>query len=276
MLLVADSGSTKTQWIAENRARYETIGFNPFFHNTESILAELHKNEQLFAHKSDISEIHFYGAGCHDDEKKNIVRAALAGFFQKARIHVGHDMEAAAFATYVGKPTLSCILGTGSNICLFDGTEYSQVIPNLGYILGDEGSGGWFGKRIVTMYFYKQLPQTTLDFITEKYRLDRSEVINRIYKQPHPNVYLASFAKVLDEAPDKEFMNELKREGIRHFFKTQVLAFPDYQQYPVSFVGSIAFYLQDSIREVAQEFGCEVGVILKEPIERLFEWHVKI
>lgn len=275
MLLVADSGSTKTQWIAENRTCYETIGFNPFFHSTESVLEELSKNERLSADKSVFTDIYFYGAGCSSEERKKIIYTALVGFFSNAKIHVGHDMEASAFATYVGRPTISCILGTGSNSCLFDGKEYHEVVPSLGYIMGDEGSGGFFGKQILIDFLYHKSPEATAKLLSEKYQLTKEKIFDAVYKQPHANVYLASFAKVLDESPDREYMNGLKKRGIRQFFEAHVLCYPNYQNYPVSFVGSIAYYLQDTIREVAQEYNCEIGVIIKEPAERLFEWHLK-
>lgn len=274
MLLVADSGSTKTQWIAENRTCYETIGFNPFFHNTESVLAELSKNEKLSADKSAFTNIYFYGSGCSSDERKEVIKKALVQFFPNAQIHVGHDMEASAFATYVGRPTISCILGTGSNSCLFDGKEYHEVVPSLGYIMGDEGSGGFFGKQILIDFLYHKSPKATEELLSKKYQLTKEKIFEAVYKQPHANVYLASFAKVLDESPDKEYMNGLKKRGIRDFFEAHVLCYPNYRNYPVSFVGSIAFYLQDTIREVAKEYNSEIGVIIKEPAERLFEWHL--
>lgn len=276
MLLVADSGSTKAHWIAENKQRYETIGLNPLVQTSDFMLAELYKNEQLSAVRNAIAEIYYYGTSCSSDERKAIVYEALSAFFPNAAIHVGHDMEASAFATYVGRPTISCILGTGSNSCLFDGVVYSEVVPSLAYILGDEGSGCYFGKKILADFLYHKLPEATMRLLAEKYQLTKEVIFDNVYKKPYPNVYMASFAKILDESPDKDYMNQIKKQGIRDFFDIHVCCYPNYQQYPVSFVGSIAFYLQDTIREVAAEYGCEVGVIIKEPIERLFELHIKL
>ncbi|HEY0261883.1 MAG TPA: hypothetical protein VGB95_02575, partial [Chitinophagales bacterium] len=246
MLLVADSGSTKAHWIAENNNRYETIGLNPLFHSSEFMLEELHKNTELKSAKNEVSQIFYYGTSCSSDERKAIVYKALKDFFQNAQIHVGHDMEASAFATYVGRPTISCILGTGSNSCLFDGNEYSEVVPSLGYILGDEGSGSAFGKQILIDFLYHKSPKATAQLLSEKYELTKEKIFEAVYKKPNANVFLASFAKVLDESSDKEYMNELKKQGIRLFFQAHVLCYPNYQNYPVSFVGSIAFYLEDT------------------------------
>ena len=274
MLLVADSGSTKAHWIAQNNKRYETIGLNPLFHSSEFILEELNRNIELKAAKNGITEIFYYGTSCSSNERKAIVHNALAAFFTSVKhIHVGHDMEASAFATYVGRPTISCILGTGSNSCLFDGKIYSEVVPSLGYILGDEGSGAAFGKNILIDFLYHKSPKATEKLLAEKYELTKEKIFDAVYKKPNANVFLASFAKVLDESEDKNYMNDLKKQGIRAFFEAHVLCYPNYKNYPVSFVGSIAFYLQETIREVAKEYGLEIGVIIKEPIERLFEWH---
>ncbi len=273
MLLVADSGSTKTQWLGDNRCRFETIGFNPFFHSTASILSELKKNSEFSEKSIEFKDVIFYGSGCSSDDRKKIVYNALSVFFPNAKVFIGHDMEASAFATYVGKPTISCIIGTGSNSCLFDGKQYTEVVPALGYILGDEGSGSYFGKKLLTSFLYHQLPEATNRILEEQYQLTKEKIFEAVYTKPHANVYLASFAKVLSESPDKDFVYDLVKEGMRAFVKEHVCCYPDYQNYPVSFVGSIAFNFSGIIKEVLSEYNCEVGVIIKDPIERLFQWH---
>ncbi len=275
MLLVADSGSTKTNWISVNKDRFETIGFNPFFHSTESILAELKNNEALSAIAGTFTNVVFYGSGCSSADRNQVVADALKAFFTDAEIFVGHDMEASAFATYVGRPTISCIIGTGSNSCLFDGKAYSEVVPALGYVLGDEGSGSYFGKKLLTSFLYHQLPKATEKLLVEKYKVTKENIFHAVYKEPHANVYLASFARVLSESPDTEYIQQLVYEGINEFFKQHVCCYPNYQSYPVSFVGSIAHHFSDTVRQVAQSHGCEIGVIIQQPIERLLEWHLQ-
>jgi hypothetical protein len=275
MLLVADSGSTKTQWMGDNNLRFETIGFNPFFHSSESILSELEKQPSFKEQSAQFTKVIFYGAGCSSDERKQVIHNALSAFFSNATIEVGHDMDASAYSTYMGSPTISCIIGTGSNSCLFDGTSCTEVVPSLGYILGDEGSGGFFGKKLLIAYLYNQLPEATHQILRDKYELTKEKIFDAVYKKPHANVYMASFAKVLSESPDRQYINALVKAGMTDFVKQHVCCYPNYQQYPVSFVGSISFYFADIIKEVLNEFGCEVGVIIKDPIERLYEWHKK-
>jgi glucosamine kinase len=275
MLLVADSGSTKTQWWGDESLKFETIGFNPFFHSSESVLTALQSNSDFKNHSPKFTEVIFYGSGCSSDERKKVISDALSVFFLNATIKVGHDMDASAYATYMGRPTISCIIGTGSNSCLFDGQNCTEVVPSLGYILGDEGSGGYFGKKLLIAFLYHQLPEATHAILQDKYELDKEKIFDAVYKKPHANVYMASFAKVLSESPDKEYIQDLVKSGMKDFVKQHVCCYPDYKNYPVSFVGSISFYFADIIREVLDEFGCEVGVIIKDPIERLFEWHKK-
>lgn len=275
MLLVADSGSTKTQWMGDNNLRFETIGFNPFFHSSESILSELEKQPSFKEQSVQFTKVIFYGAGCSSDKRKQVIYNALSAFFPNATIEVGHDMDASAYSTYMGRPTISCIIGTGSNSCLFDGTSCTEVVPSLGYILGDEGSGGFFGKKLLIAYLYNQLPEATHQILRDKYELTKEKIFDAVYKKPHANVYMASFAKVLSESPDRQYINALVKAGMTDFVKQHVCCYPNYQQYPVSFVGSISFYFADIIKEVLNEFGCEVGVIIKDPIERLYEWHKK-
>ena len=276
MIIIAESGSTKTNWLTENRELYETIGFNPLFFSSEDIYRELMKQEQLKALKDRVTQVLFYGASCSSDDRKKIVYDSLEKYFPKAEsIKVDHDMNAAAFATYTGVPGIACILGTGSNSCLFDGKNVYEEVPALGYLLGDEGSGAYFGKKLLALFLYHELPEATAKMLKEDYGLEKEKIFDAVYKKPHVNVYLASFAKVLTDSPDKEFMEKFAEEGFAEFFRHHVCCYENYRQYPVHFVGSIAYHFKDVLKKVAGKFGSELGIVDKNPVYRLLDWHLK-
>ncbi|MBL0309122.1 MAG: hypothetical protein IPP77_05440 [Bacteroidetes bacterium] len=276
MILIAESGSTKTNWLTEKKELYETIGLNPLFHTSESIYAELMKQPTLVQIKEQVKEVYFYGASCSSDERKKIVYDALNSFYSKAAtIIVEHDLKAAAVATYDGRPGIACILGTGSNSCIYDGKEILQGVPALGYVLGDEGGGAYFGKILLAKFLYNELPEATIKILRDEYGLNKENIIDSVYRKPHVNVYLARFAKVMSDSPDKDFMNWLAEEGFDDFFKHHILCYENYQGYPVHFVGSIAFYFKEALESVAAKYGCELGIVDRQPIYRLLEWHLK-
>lgn len=276
MILIAESGSTKTNWLAEDKQLYETIGFNPLFHTSESIYAEMEKQSALAAVKDGFTHIYFYGASCSSPERNAVVEQALKRFFTNAKvIAVDHDLKAAAIATYTAKPGIACILGTGSNSCLFDGKEIFEEVPALGYVLGDEGSGAYFGKKLLAMFLYHELPPATMELLRANYGLEKEQIFERVYKKPHANVYLASFAKAMTESTDIAYMKQFAREGFADFFKHHVCCYPDYKKYPVHFVGSIAHFFKDELRQVADSFGSELGIVDRNPVYRLLEHHLK-
>ena len=274
MILVADSGSTKTNWLTSNAPVMETIGFNPFFHTSEAIYDELVKNPDLNNVSTKVTKVYFYGAGCSNAERNAIVYKSLKKFFTEAEIFVDHDLKAAALATYDGRKCICCILGTGSNACLFDGQNIdSSVTRGLGYILGDEASGAYFGRRLLTAFLYKELPKATYDMMLNQYGLNKAVIDKAVYNEPHANVYMARFAKVLTLSPDRDYIETLVYEGFKDFFRHNVLCFEGYKNYPVHFVGSIAFHFKDLLNLVAKEFGSELGNVERQPIYKLLEWH---
>jgi glucosamine kinase len=274
MILVADSGSTKTNWLTRDAPVMETIGFNPFFHTSDAIYDQLTRYDRLNNIRSLVTQVFFYGAGCSSAERSSIVRKALEKFFTGAEIYVDHDLKAAALATYDGRRCISCILGTGSNVCLYDGVEIdSSVSRGLGYILGDEASGSYFGRRLLTAFIYKELPKTTHELMLEKYSLTKEKILWAVYNEPHANVYMAGFAKVLSLSPDRDYVESLVYEGFKDFFRHNVVCFEGYKNMPVHFVGSIAFYFKDTLAKVAAEYGCELGNVNRQPIYKLLEWH---
>lgn len=279
MIIIAESGSTKTNWLTEEKELQETIGFNPLFYSSEDIYNELMKQHGLLKLKGKITKVYFYGASCSSDERKQIVYIALQKYFTAAtEIKVDHDMNAAAYATCSGKPGIACILGTGSNSCVYDGLKILEDGPTLGlgYILGDEGSGSWFGKKLLARFLYKELPEATYTILKDDYGLEKNMIYDAVYTKPHANVYLASFARVMTDSPDKEYMAALAEEGFNEFFMHNVCCYPDYKQYPVHFVGSIAYHFRPALEKVAAKYGCSLGIVDKNPVFRLLDYHLSV
>jgi len=185
MILIADSGSTKADWIAGNDgsviAEFNTKGFNPFFHDKNFILKELRANLPLSEYSSKIETLYFFGAGCSSPERNKIIHEGLSGFFTNAEVIVDHDMLGTALAVCDGKPGIACILGTGSNICYFDGNQIADTRHGLGYIIGDEGSGSYYGKKLLAWYLYKIIPDDLHNAFRAKYNLDKEPTIKKVY-----------------------------------------------------------------------------------------------
>jgi N-acetylglucosamine kinase-like BadF-type ATPase len=279
MILIADSGSTKCDWLLvdkdESFYHFNTIGFNPYFHDQLFISSVLNQHKELSESSPYIKNIFFYGAGCSSGELNVVVNEALKSVFINAHVHVEHDMVAAAYATYSGQPCISCILGTGSNSCFFDGNEVSEKLPALGYILGDEGSGSYYGKKLLTMFLYNQLPEHLARELKKEYYLSKDVIVENVYMKPHANVYLASFMKFLSQHKNDNFVREMVYEGMFHFLRNHVCCFYQYKEVPVHFVGSVAWHFQDVLYQAAEDIGIRVGKIVRKPIENLAKYHLK-
>lgn len=275
MLLIADSGSTKCDWVftdGEHRSTFHTMGFNPFFHNTEMIASEIQKNEALAALGNRVRKICYYGASVSSDDRAAIVSNALKQVFPEAEIAVDHDMIGSVFATCGTNPGIACIIGTGSNSCYYDGVSISEKVPALGYMLGDEGSGTWLGKRLLRDFLYHDLPPE-LDAELTATGLNKEGVFNRIYTQPNVNVYLASFAKFLGPRQHIPYVRNIIKEGFQAFVVPHVLKFENCYKVPVHFVGSVAYFSRDILTEVLLEYNLMPGVITNEPIHGLVAYH---
>lgn len=281
MILIADSGSTKADWVlldhlGNSIESFSTKGFNPFFHDSSFIVSELCRHNRLLDVSSKIGEIKFYGAGCSNKERNDIIITAFQTFFKNANIHVGHDLDAAVFATSEGKPCISCIIGTGSNSAVYNGMELSEVNPALGYVLGDEGSGSYLGKRFLTDFLYDQLPEDLLSFFLENNPISKDIVLENVYNQPHANVYLASFAKFLSQNTNHPYVRSISAEAFSKFLKYHVACFENYQEVPIHFVGSVAYFFKEILIEECNKIGANVGNIVKKPIDGLAKYHKSI
>ena len=244
MYFIVESGSTKSDWVLvdskNNQSFYSTMGFNPYFHSSDLIETELKKQVDILAVAEEVLGVYFYGAGCSSDEMNKIVEIGLKRIFTNAEIVVDHDLLACAYATYSGNPAISCIIGTGSNSCLFDGEELSEVVPALGYILGDEGSGSYFGKQLLSNFLYHKLPANVeADFIAT-YKLNKDQIVNHVYREPNANVYIASFMPFIAKHKDEAFFSEMVYQGFKKFMEVHVCCYPNFKETEVHFVGSLS------------------------------------
>jgi N-acetylglucosamine kinase-like BadF-type ATPase len=280
MIAIADSGSTKTDWVILDQNHRElfrtnTIGFNPYHIDAGTIESEIKKNEDLNKVSNQIRNVYFYGAGCSADFLKETVKNGFKNYFSNAEILVDHDLLAACYAVYRGKPAIVCILGTGSNACYFDGKSLKEATPSLAYILGDEGSGNHMGKKLLHAYFTKKMPKYLADKFHETYHLTISELNVNVYQKPLANAYLATFSKFVHEYKNETFIQNLIYTSMHDFFENQVIPNPEARFSEVNFIGSVAHYYEDIIRSVAADFHLEVGQIVRKPIDNIVDYHKK-
>jgi hypothetical protein len=205
----------------------------------------------------------------------DVICRGLQGVFTNANIVVEHDLLGSAMATYDGEPCISCILGTGSNSCFFDGQSVYEEVPSLAYILGDEGSGSYFGKILLREYFYKKLPGDLLSAFEKEFQLTKEEVLQKVYREPNPNTYLAGFMRFIAVFRDHPHVKSWIIAGIREFIGIHVKCFANWQKVPVHFVGSIGHIFIDSLKEAARLEGLRLGRVIQKPIEGLAEYHLR-
>lgn len=278
MILIADSGSTKTDWcLAENSVILEhvfTNGINPFYQTEGGITRELELSLIPFLEGSKIDQIYFYGAGCSFPDKVALVSGALQSHFENVTIEVRSDLLGAARSLFQEEKGIACILGTGSNSCLYDGKEITENISPLGFILGDEGSGAVLGKILVADCLKNQLPAALKAKFLSSCELDAQTILENVYKKPFPNRFLARLAPFILENIKEPSIYKIVEDSFDAFFVRNVLQYSDIHV-PVAFVGSIAHYFQDILKVVASRHGITISRIVQNPIERLVEYHSK-
>lgn len=278
-LIVCDSGSTKADWmVAENGKvieEFSTMGFNPFFHDAEKVFSELNKSEAALKLRNEKATIYFFGAGCSSPQRNEIIKTGLQKFFTVAEINVDHDMLGAALAACGNSAGLVCILGTGSNTAFYDGKKLSETIHGLGYIMGDEGSGSYYGRKLITSFLYRIMPEDLRQKFFEKYKMTKEVMNENVYHRPNANVYLASFSPFLSENKNHPWIQQLVRRGMKDFYETNIISYPEHKTYPVHFIGSIAFYFSDILQSVADECGFKVGKIIVRPVEELMKYYLE-
>jgi glucosamine kinase len=278
MILIADSGSTKTDWrVITNKGQVEqakSAGFNPYYQSTENIFKEL-QDVLMPQVTTEVEEIYYYGAGCSNEDKCGIVESALKMAFPSAiKIEVNHDLLAAARALCNNEKGIACILGTGSNSCLYDGEKIIANKPSLGFMLGDEGSGAILGKKIVVDFLNRDLPSHLHDKFEKRYKTNKDEILDHVYKQPFPNRYLAKFSQFLFHNLSDPYIYKLVYRSFEEFFEKNVFKYDHYKDEKIHFVGSVAFYYGNILRQVANDKGLHVKNILETPIAGLTLYHL--
>ena len=279
MMLIAESGSTKTDWVLVKNGvsykRYKTMGYNPFFHNETIIYNSLKQDREIQSIFKDIDKVYFYGAGCSSPELNSIVEKALSRVFTKASVNVDHDLLACALATYEGEPSISCILGTGSNSCMFDGQKLTEEVPALGYILGDEGSGSYYGKILLTDYLYHKLPVDIRNNFDKTFKLTKADIFDNVYMKPHANVFLASFMRFISSMNDHPYVDKMIKNGMMHFIENHVHCFDNYQNMKAHFIGSMSYIFKNQLEYASEKMNINLGSIIRKPIDNLVDYHIK-
>ena len=275
MKLIAESGSTRTEWalVEDNHLvqRVFTEGLNPFFQTRREISRSVRLGLPESFFKKKLVQVYYYGAGCSSYEKKNILGASLVAQF-KTPIQVESDLLAAARGLFKCEAGIACILGTGSNSCFYDGKIIVKNVKAAGYILGDEGSGAVLGKLFLADLLKGLAPKELANEFHEKFRISVNDVMESVYNLPFPNRFLGTIAYFLGDYMDNEYVYNLLTNNLRSFFNRNVCQY-DYINYPIRFVGSLAYAYPDILQEVAQEFGVEIDVIEETPMNGLIEFH---
>lgn len=286
MILLTDGGSTKCDWILLNLKgeivlRTRTLGLNPAVVSENELSRRIADNLELTAYKEQVTQLDFYGAGCGTETPIKVLKNILEQNFTKAQVSVNEDTIAAVYAATT-EPGIVCILGTGSNSCYFDGEKVHSRIPSLGFILMDEASGNYYGKRLIRDYYYNKMPTALAAEFEQRFNLEADVIKRNIYKEQNPNMYLASFAEfIFNPSEDRPvamnhingYFYNLISEGIQKFIERRVLCFNESQVVPVHFVGSIAFFSKDIIEDCLKPYRLRLGNVIRRPIDGLIAYY---
>lgn len=276
--LIADSGSTKTDWLLTRETGedliFQTKGINPFFRTSEDIYHEL--EEELLPQIEKVDQIFFYGAGIINEECGDVVKKALSRLFPGVLVDTRSDVLGASRALFEGKAGIACILGTGSNACFFDGNEVITGVPPLGFILGDECSGAVLGRKLLGDFFKNIMPPDIQTLFEKEYALTKTQVLQQVYCVERPNKYLAGFTPFLSKYIEKDYCVKLVSDSAKEFFERNILRIPNALSFPIGFVGSVAWNFRSIIDKIAAEYKFNKPLIIKGPIEKLREYHERV
>ena len=280
MILIVDSGSTKTDWIAINEKgdtlfETQTLGLNPQVLGNHILKERIVNNFELYKFRKEVDQIFFYGAGCGTEPPRVLIKTVFSNIFKNcSKFSVKEDTYAAIYSTAKSNTkSIVCILGTGSNCTYFDGNSIEQKVISLGYILMDDASGNYFGRQLLRDYYFNRIPKKTADKFNSEFVLDAETIKDNLYKQPNPNTYLAKFARFLIENKDSDYGKSLIKRGFDLFIERQILQFSDATEVPIHFVGSISFYLKDQLVECLKNYNLKSGTIIRKPIDGLLKYH---
>lgn len=280
MKLLVDSGSTKADWISIDETgkilfTTQTLGLNPEVLVKEEIISRLNDRFDLSLNRENVSHLFFYGAGCGTDRMKDFLQGVFKEYFPNAAIVVHEDTYAAVYATTPkNEKAIVCILGTGSNCSYFDGNILHQKVQSLGYIAMDDCSGNQFGRQLIRDYYFGKMPSALATKFEKSYDLDADVIKHNLYKEPNPNAYMATFAKFLIQNKDEEYCQKLVRKDMQVFVDNYISQYENCKDVPVHFIGSIAFYLKEELKEVLEINGLTIGNVLRRPIDGLIQFHL--
>lgn len=278
MTLIADGGSTKCDWILLDSAgeilvKTRTKGLNPAVVPYEELVSRISENTDLATIFETVELLDFYGAGAGTQTPNEILTKVLKSLFPNASVSVNEDLLAAVYAATT-EPGIVCILGTGSNSCYFDGEKIHAHVPSLGYVLMDEASGNYFGKRLIRDYYYGVMPEPLMEEFARRFNLEADEIKLNVYQKPNPNTYLASFAEFIFTAPEVNgYFYQLISDGMDRFIKRRVLCYEEAQNVPIHFIGSIAHFSEEMIRNAMKPYRIKLGKIIRRPIDGLIDYY---
>ena len=274
--LIADSGATKTEWClltGTKKKIFVTQGMSPYFINSEQMSGIISSELLPLLKKIHVDEIYYYGTGCSNPGNITMVKKAIRKVFADAVIKVDHDLMGAAKSLCGDKRGIACILGTGSNSCYYNGKKIIKNSPGIGYILGDEGSGAYLGKKVIQYYMYNTFDEDLRSRFDAKFVTNTNEILNGVYKEPLPNRYLASFTIFLAENRGHYMIENIIEDGLNDFFFNHVYKYAESWTLPVHFVGSVAYGFRDVLADLCKTYQLELGKVIKNPLEGLIEYH---
>lgn len=274
--LIADSGATKAEWCFVKGTKTKSIitqGISPYFLDVPQITALLQKELLPALRKEEINEIYYYGTGCANADNAKLVKKAIQKVFTTAKIEVTHDLMASARSLCGKEKGIACILGTGSNSCYYNGKKIVKNSPGLGYVLGDEGSGAYLGKKVIQYYLYGTFDDELRGRFDATYTTTTAEILESVYKKPLPNRYLAGYARFLADNRGHYMIENIIEDGLNDFFFNHLCKYREIWNMPVNFTGGIAFGFKDVLQQLCDSYEFEMGKILKNPIEGLVAYH---
>jgi len=279
MILIADSGSTKTDWRFISKegqiSQAKSYGFNPYYQDTIDLKTDIENNLLSQIKGEEVEEVYYYGAGCGSAENRKLIHELIKDIFVNARIEVSHDLLAAARALCGIEPGIACILGTGANSCSYNGNEIVSNIPSLGYVMGDEGSGAYLGKILLADFLRGDMPNFIAERITKRFNLTKDDVLESVYQKEKPSKYLASFSKFIFQNIKDPYCYRLVYDALKSFFEINILKYENSGNLKIHFTGSVAFYYSNILRQVANDLGVNVVNIVESPIAGLTLYHQK-
>ena len=279
MILIVDSGSTKTDWIALGKSGEElfstqTLGLNPQMLSNEILNERIKNNYDIYKNRKSVNKLFFYGAGCGVESTQNRILNVFKSIFINSEFDIKEDTYAAVYSVVEkGTPSIVNIIGTGSNCSYYDGKDIIQKVQSLGYVLMDYASGNYYGKYLIRAYYFNKMPEQLKKEFSEKFDLSPNTIKNKLYREENPNTYLATFARFLIENKSDEYFKEIIYKGLERFIEYQILQYDDFSSVDIHYVGSIAYYLQDEITRLGKKYNLKTGRFIKRPIEGLVEYH---